>query len=83
MFVKEHFNSDPIYSTIGEHHNNEFIGHSSVLEFGRGLNVSTVQYVCQKVHSEIAFAETGPSLAASALPETNSENFPSAATDLN
>lgn len=55
----------------------------SVLGFGRGLNVSTVQYVCQKGHSEIPFAETGPSLTASALPETNSEKFPSAATVLN
>lgn len=82
MFMKEHFNSGPIYSTTGEHHN-KFIGHSSVLGFGRGLNVSTVQYVCQKAHSEIPFAETGPSHTASALPETNSESFPSVAAVLN
>lgn len=83
VLVKEHFNSGPIYSTIGKHHKNKFTGHSSVLGFGRGLNILTVQYVCPKGHSEIPFAETGPSLAASALPETNSEKFPSVATVLN
>ena len=81
--MKEHVSSGPIYSITGEHHTNKFTGHSSVLGFGRGLNVSTVQYVCQKVHSEVPFVETGPSLAATALLETNSEKFPSAATVLN